>query len=111
MIPLALLLLLTWNYLVILGKDNRQCDTVVEDMLEDDKNGEKGFINKIYAIQEVCINVQHTTDEVASFGERIKNTFNWTVPFLSWLAIIALCEFTVILYFIPEIHCPCLGHR
>ncbi|XP_014652681.1 PREDICTED: multiple C2 and transmembrane domain-containing protein 1 isoform X4 [Ceratotherium simum simum] len=111
MVPLALLLLLTWNYfLMISGKDNRQHDTVVEDMLEDeeeeddkdDKDSEKkGFINKIYAIQEVCISVQNILDEVASFGERIKNTFNWTVPFLSWLAIVALCVFTVILYFIP----------
>ncbi|XP_057595075.1 multiple C2 and transmembrane domain-containing protein 1 isoform X1 [Hippopotamus amphibius kiboko] len=111
MIPLVLLLLLTWNYfLIISGKDNRQRDIVVEDMLEDeeeeddkdDKDSEKkGFINKIYAIQEVCISVQNILDEVASFGERIKNTFNWTVPFLSWLAIVALCAFTVILYFIP----------
>ncbi|XP_011944406.1 PREDICTED: multiple C2 and transmembrane domain-containing protein 1 isoform X6 [Cercocebus atys] len=111
MIPLVLLLLLTWNYfLIISGKDNRQRDTVVEDMLEDeeeeddkdDKDSEKkGFINKIYAIQEVCVSVQNILDEVASFGERIKNTFNWTVPFLSWLAIVALCVFTVILYCIP----------
>lgn len=111
MTPLVLLLLLTWNYfLIISGKDNRQRDTVVEDMLEDeeedddkdDKDSEKkGFINKIYAIQEVCVSVQNILDEVASFGERIKNTFNWTVPFLSWLAIVALCMFTVILYCIP----------
>lgn len=111
MIPMVLLLLLTWNYfLIISGKDNRQRDTVVEDMLEDeeeeddkdDKDSEKkGFINKIYAIQEVCISVQNILDEAASLGERIKNTFNWTVPFLSWLAIVALCVFTVILYFIP----------
>ncbi|KAM5169048.1 multiple C2 and transmembrane domain-containing protein 1 isoform 6-T6 [Callospermophilus lateralis] len=111
MIPLILLLLLTWNYfLIISGKDNRQRDTVVEDMLEDeeeeddkdDKDSEKkGFINKIYAIQEVCVSVQNILDEVASFGERIKNTFNWTVPFLSWLAIVALCVFTIILYFVP----------
>ncbi|XP_048667400.1 multiple C2 and transmembrane domain-containing protein 1 isoform X13 [Marmota marmota marmota] len=83
---------------------------VVEDMLEDeeeeddkdDKDSEKkGFINKIYAIQEVCVSVQNILDEVASFGERIKNTFNWTVPFLSWLAIVALCVFTIILYFVP----------
>ncbi|XP_045427706.1 multiple C2 and transmembrane domain-containing protein 1 isoform X12 [Pipistrellus kuhlii] len=111
MIPLVLLLLLTWNYfLIISGKENRQRDTVVEDMLEDeeeeddkdDKDSEKkGFINKIYAIQEVCISVQNILDEAASLGERIKNTFNWTVPFLSWLAIVALCVFTVVLYFIP----------
>ncbi|XP_052015540.1 multiple C2 and transmembrane domain-containing protein 1 isoform X3 [Apodemus sylvaticus] len=111
MIPLLLLSLLTWNYFLIAsGKDNRQRDTVVEDMLEDeeeeddrdDKDGEKkGFMNKIYAIQEVCVSVQNILDDVASLGERIKNTFNWTVPFLSWLAIVALCVFTTILYFIP----------
>ncbi|NXM05571.1 MCTP1 protein, partial [Tyrannus savana] len=111
MIPLALLLLLAWNYfLIVSGKDNRQHDTVVEDMLEDeeeeddrdDKEGEKkGFMNRLYAIQEVCVTVQNILDEIASFGERIKNTFNWTVPFLSWLAIVALSVFTVILYFIP----------
>ncbi|NWX47991.1 MCTP1 protein, partial [Steatornis caripensis] len=111
MIPLALLLLLAWNYfLIISGKDNRQHDTVVEDMLEDeeeeddrdDKDSEKkGFMNRLYAIQEVCVSVQNILDEVASFGERIKNTFNWTVPFLSWLAIVALSVFTIILYFVP----------
>uniref|UniRef100_A0A663NAU3 Multiple C2 and transmembrane domain-containing protein 1 n=1 Tax=Athene cunicularia TaxID=194338 RepID=A0A663NAU3_ATHCN len=111
MIPLALLLLLAWNYfLIVSGKDNRQHDTVVEDMLEDeeeeddrdDKDSEKkGFMDRLYAIQEVCVSVQNILDEVASFGERIKNTFNWTVPFLSWLAIVALSVFTIILYFIP----------
>ncbi|NXP37775.1 MCTP1 protein, partial [Leiothrix lutea] len=111
MIPLALLLLLAWNYfLIVSGKDNRQHNTVVEDMLEDeeeeddrdDKDSEKkGFMNRLYAIQEVCVTVQNILDEIASFGERIKNTFNWTVPFLSWLAIVALSVFTVILYFIP----------
>ncbi|NXJ67657.1 MCTP1 protein, partial [Rostratula benghalensis] len=111
MIPLALLLLLAWNYfLIISGKDNRQHDTVVEDMLEDeeeeddrdDKDSEKkGFMNRLYAIQEVCVSVQNILDEVASLGERIKNTFNWTVPFLSCLAIVALLVFTIILYFIP----------
>ncbi|KAI4570115.1 hypothetical protein MJT46_007409 [Ovis ammon polii x Ovis aries] len=72
-----------------------------QDLLPKKDSEKKGFINKIYAIQEVCISVQNILDEVASFGERIKNTFNWTVPFLSWLAIVALCAFTVILYFIP----------
>ncbi|XP_063820090.1 multiple C2 and transmembrane domain-containing protein 1 isoform X2 [Pseudophryne corroboree] len=111
MIPLALLLFLAWNYfLIISGKDNKTQDMVVEDMLEDedeendkdDKDSEKkGFMNKLYAIQEVCVSVQSVLDEVASIGERIKNMFNWTVPFLTWLAIIALCLLTAVLYFIP----------
>uniref|UniRef100_A0A7N8WLZ0 Multiple C2 domains, transmembrane 1a n=1 Tax=Mastacembelus armatus TaxID=205130 RepID=A0A7N8WLZ0_9TELE len=61
----------------------------------------KGFMNKLYAIQDVCISVQNALDEVASYGERIKNTFNWTVPFLSWLAIVSLGVATIIIYFIP----------
>ncbi|XP_019221563.1 multiple C2 and transmembrane domain-containing protein 1 isoform X2 [Oreochromis niloticus] len=144
MIPLALLLPLAWNYILIAsGKDTRQDVEAVEDLLEDededfdkddkdpkpgpwedsrDKNHiledmlaswhfewiramvdseRKGFMNKLYAIQDVCISVQNALDEVASYGERIKNTFNWTVPFLSWLAIVALGVATIILYFIP----------
>uniref|UniRef100_A0A3P8WCI0 Multiple C2 and transmembrane domain containing 1 n=1 Tax=Cynoglossus semilaevis TaxID=244447 RepID=A0A3P8WCI0_CYNSE len=110
MIPLALLLPLVWNYILIAsGKDTRQ-DVVMEDLLQDedeefdkdDKDSErKGFMNKLYAIQDVCISVQNALDEVASYGERIKNTFNWTVPFLSWLAILALGVATTIIYFIP----------
>ncbi|XP_060738690.1 multiple C2 and transmembrane domain-containing protein 1 isoform X2 [Tachysurus vachellii] len=112
MIPLALLLLLAWNYVLIAsGKDNRQGDVqAVEDLLEDededidrdDKDSErKGFMNKLYAIQAVCISVQSALDEVASYSERIKNTFNWTVPFLSWLAIVALFVAMLMVYFIP----------
>ncbi|KAM4577904.1 multiple C2 and transmembrane domain-containing protein 1 isoform 7-T7 [Fundulus diaphanus] len=144
MIPLALLLPLAWNYILIAsGKDTRQDVQAVEDLLEDededfdkddkdpkqgpwedshDKNHiledilaswhfewirvmvdseRKGFVNKLYAIQDVCISVQNALDEVASYGERIKNTFNWTVPFLSWLAIVAFVVATVVIYFIP----------
>ncbi|XP_058631019.1 multiple C2 and transmembrane domain-containing protein 1 isoform X5 [Onychostoma macrolepis] len=112
MVPLVLLMPLAWNYILIAsGKDTRQGDVqAVEDLLEDeeedfdrdDKDSErKGFMNKLYAIQDVCISVQNALDEVASYGERIKNTFNWTVPFLSWLAIVALCAATLVVYFIP----------
>ncbi|XP_048045140.1 multiple C2 and transmembrane domain-containing protein 1-like isoform X3 [Megalobrama amblycephala] len=112
MVPLVLLMLLAWNYILIAsGKDTRQGDVqAVEDLLEDeeedfdrdDKDSErKGFMNKLYAIQDVCISVQNALDEVASYGERIKNTFNWTVPFLSWLAIVALCAATLVVYYIP----------
>uniref|UniRef100_A0A8K9VFR1 Multiple C2 and transmembrane domain containing 1 n=1 Tax=Oncorhynchus mykiss TaxID=8022 RepID=A0A8K9VFR1_ONCMY len=104
MIPLALLLPLAWNYILVAsGKDTRQ-DVVsvpVEVSLRRSDPERKGFINKLYAIQDVCISVQNALDEVASYGERIKNTFNWTVPFLSWLAIVALCVATVLIYYIP----------
>ncbi|XP_062409675.1 multiple C2 and transmembrane domain-containing protein 1 isoform X2 [Sardina pilchardus] len=112
MIPLSLLLLLAWNYFLLAsGKKSRDGDVeAVEDFLQneeeefdrDDKDSEKkGFMDKLYAIQDVCVSVQTALDEVASYGERIKNTFNWTVPFLSWLAIAALSVAMVIIYFIP----------
>ncbi|KAG7277806.1 hypothetical protein CRUP_026107, partial [Coryphaenoides rupestris] len=41
----------------------------------------KGFMDKLYAIQDV--------------------TVNWTVPFLSWLAVTALCVAMALLYFLP----------
>uniref|UniRef100_A0A8C7CDP7 Multiple C2 and transmembrane domain containing 1 n=1 Tax=Oncorhynchus kisutch TaxID=8019 RepID=A0A8C7CDP7_ONCKI len=103
MIPLVLLLPLAWNYILISsGKDTRQDVVSVPVIVYVSHDPErKGFINKLYAIQDVCISVQNALDEVASYGERIKNTFNWTVPFLSWLAIVALCVATVLIYYIP----------
>ncbi|XP_055087906.1 multiple C2 and transmembrane domain-containing protein 1 isoform X1 [Periophthalmus magnuspinnatus] len=108
MLPFALLLLLIWNYFFSLSRD--PSDASVEAMFEwedeeedkDDKESEpKGFMDKLYAIQDVFISVQNALDEVASFEERVKNTINWTVPFLSWLAITALCFATILLYLIP----------
>ncbi|XP_049460210.1 multiple C2 and transmembrane domain-containing protein 1 isoform X2 [Epinephelus fuscoguttatus] len=108
MLPLALLLLLVWNYFFSSSRDTT--DMSMEAMFEweddeedkEDKESEhRGFIDKLYAIQDVFISVQSALDEVASYGERIKNTVNWTVPFLSWLAIAALCSATVLLYLIP----------
>uniref|UniRef100_A0A3Q4GI04 Multiple C2 domains, transmembrane 1b n=1 Tax=Neolamprologus brichardi TaxID=32507 RepID=A0A3Q4GI04_NEOBR len=108
MLPLALLLLLVWNYFFCSSRD--AADVSMDGMFEwevdeDDKEEKdsepKGFMDKLYAIQDVFISVQNALDEVASFGERVKNTFNWTVPFLSWLAITALCLATFLLYLIP----------
>ncbi|XP_076613438.1 multiple C2 and transmembrane domain-containing protein 1 isoform X3 [Chaetodon auriga] len=108
MLPLALLLLLVWNY--FFSSSRETAETSMEAMFEwedeeedkDDKESEhRGFMDKLYAIQDVFISVQSALDEVASHGERIKNTVNWTVPFLSWLAITALCSATVLLYLIP----------
>nr|XP_020449988.1 multiple C2 and transmembrane domain-containing protein 1 isoform X4 [Monopterus albus] len=94
------------------GPWEESCDNshILEDMLASWRfewirtmvdSEKKSFMNKLYAIQDVCISVQNALDDVASYGERIKNTFNWTVPFLSWLAIVALGVATVIMYFIP----------
>ncbi|XP_026130165.1 multiple C2 and transmembrane domain-containing protein 1-like isoform X2 [Carassius auratus] len=111
MVPLSLLLLLAWNYFLLAsGKESREGNVVIEDLLEDvdeeydkdDKDsGKKGLFDKFYAVQDVIITVQNVLDEVACFGERVKNTFNWSVPFLSWLAITVLCAGATLIYFIP----------
>ncbi|XP_050928692.1 multiple C2 and transmembrane domain-containing protein 1 isoform X2 [Lates calcarifer] len=108
MLPLGLLLLLVWNYFFCSSRET--ADMSMEAMFEwedeeedkEDKDSEhKGFMDKLYAIQDVFISVQSALDEVASYGERIKNTVNWTVPFLSWLSITALCLATFLLYLVP----------
>ncbi|XP_067290189.1 multiple C2 and transmembrane domain-containing protein 1 isoform X2 [Pseudorasbora parva] len=112
MVPLSLLLLLTWNYFLLAsGKEPREGSVqAMEDLLEDvdeeydkdDKDSEKkGFLDKFYAVQDVILTVQNALDEVACLGERVKNTFNWSVPFLSWLAITVLCAGATLIYFIP----------
>ncbi|XP_074547188.1 multiple C2 and transmembrane domain-containing protein 1 isoform X2 [Halichoeres trimaculatus] len=108
MLPLGLLLLLVWNYFFSSSRDTADMSMEAmfeweedEDDKEDKESEHKGFMNKLYAIQDVFISVQSALDEVASYGERIKNTVNWTVPFLSCLAITALCLATVLLYLIP----------
>ncbi|KFQ36778.1 Multiple C2 and transmembrane domain-containing protein 2, partial [Merops nubicus] len=111
MVPLALLVLFAYNFtLVTTGKVNNTQDAQAskelmgldEDEDEDDKESEKkGLIDRIHMVQEIIIAVQSILEEIASFGERIKNTFNWTVPFLSVLACLVLAAATVILYFIP----------
>ncbi|XP_059951077.1 multiple C2 and transmembrane domain-containing protein 2 isoform X3 [Mesoplodon densirostris] len=75
---------------------------VDEEEDEDDKESEKkGLIERIYMVQDIVSTVQNILEEIASFGERIKNTFNWTVPFLSFLACLILAVATITLYFIP----------
>ncbi|XP_077099709.1 multiple C2 and transmembrane domain-containing protein 1 [Siphateles boraxobius] len=112
MVPLSLLLLLTWNYFRLTsGMEPREGSVqAMEDLLEDvdeeydkdDKDSEKkSFLDKFYAVQDVIVTVQNALDEVACVGERVKNTFNWSVPFLSWLAITVLCAVATLIYFIP----------
>ncbi|KAJ7999370.1 hypothetical protein DPEC_G00193690 [Dallia pectoralis] len=105
MLPLCLVLLISWNYLQIAsGRANQDLDNMYlgDEDDEDEKDSEKrGLMEKIHMVQETVITVQNLLEEIASFGERIKNTFNWSVPFLSNLAFLLLVTATVITYFIP----------
>ncbi|XP_031668752.1 multiple C2 and transmembrane domain-containing protein 2 isoform X1 [Oncorhynchus kisutch] len=105
MLPLCLVLLITWNYLQIAsGRANQDLDNMDlgDEDDEDEKESEKrGLMEKIHMVQETVITVQNLLEEIACFGERIKNTFNWSVPFLSNLAFLILVTVTVVTYFIP----------
>uniref|UniRef100_A0A3Q0T2W4 Multiple C2 domains, transmembrane 2a n=1 Tax=Amphilophus citrinellus TaxID=61819 RepID=A0A3Q0T2W4_AMPCI len=93
MLPLFLLLLIGWNYFQLTtGKANNSQDL---------EPGKKGFMDKIHMVQEVVLAVQNVLGEIANIGERIKNIFNWSVPFLSFLACLVLFVAAALLYFIP----------
>ncbi|KAK7170873.1 hypothetical protein R3I94_000929 [Phoxinus phoxinus] len=105
MLPMFMVVLIIWNYLQIASERvTRDLDTMElnEEEDEDEKESErKGLMEKIHMVQEIVITVQNLLEEIACFGERIKNTFNWSVPFLSNLAFLVLIMATVITYFIP----------
>uniref|UniRef100_A0A671KBQ6 Multiple C2 domains, transmembrane 2a n=1 Tax=Sinocyclocheilus anshuiensis TaxID=1608454 RepID=A0A671KBQ6_9TELE len=95
MLPLFLLLLIGWNYFHITpGMASYSQDLVSE-------SEKKGLMEKIHMIQEIVLTVQNTLDEVACIGESVKNTFNWSVPFLSFLACLVLFLVTAALYYVP----------
>ncbi|XP_053720837.1 multiple C2 and transmembrane domain-containing protein 2-like isoform X3 [Synchiropus splendidus] len=103
MLPLFLVLLISWNYLQI--RSGRVCQDLdnldLEEEEEDDEkeSEKKGLMEKIYMVQDVIITLQNLLDDIACVGERIKNTFNWSVPFLSCLALLVFMVATVITYY------------
>ncbi|RVE74901.1 hypothetical protein OJAV_G00026400 [Oryzias javanicus] len=105
MLPLSLVLLLLWNYFRVrsgrVTEDLESIDLADEEDDDDKESEKKGLIDKIYMIQDTILMLQNLLDEIASFGERIKNTFNWSVPFLSGLALLIFTMGTVLLFFIP----------
>ncbi|XP_026220935.1 multiple C2 and transmembrane domain-containing protein 2 isoform X2 [Anabas testudineus] len=107
MLPLFLLLLIGWNYFQLnAGKANSNQDLVNismgDDEEEDEKEaGKKGLMDKIHMVQEVVLAVQNALEEIANIGERVKNIFNWSVPFLTVLACLVLFVSTALLYFFP----------
>ncbi|CAF3475717.1 unnamed protein product [Rotaria sp. Silwood1] len=120
MLPCALLLIFLWNAVVqyrrgLLGKPFAtlgdeivsaaiQPGVVDEDAIENDvgsKEPKKSLLGVIHGIQDTVLEIQGYVDDVASTLERIKNVFNFTVPWLSILAIVVLTIVSIIVYHIP----------
>ncbi|OAD52398.1 Multiple C2 and transmembrane domain-containing protein 1, partial [Eufriesea mexicana] len=66
-----------------------------------DKEEKKSLKERLQAIQEVTQTVQNSIGYIASLCERVKNLFNFTVPYLSYLAVILTILGIAVLYFIP----------
>ena len=64
------------------------------------KDGEEkvGLKEKMQQMQEITLMVQNILGMVAHIMESIGNVFNFSVPFLSWLAFIVIIVVTMILY-------------
>ncbi|XP_042340112.1 multiple C2 and transmembrane domain-containing protein 2-like isoform X2 [Plectropomus leopardus] len=105
MLPFSLVLLISWNYLQIRsGRVSHDLDNMdlADEEEDDEKESEKkGLMEKIHMVQDIIITLQNLLEEIASFGERIKNTFNWSVPFLSGLAFLVFVIATLLTYYIP----------
>ncbi|RWS28324.1 multiple C2 and transmembrane domain-containing protein 1-like protein [Leptotrombidium deliense] len=102
MVPIILLLIFLKNYLWV------SCFTYFNNSAKEDEvclqyfhEEKKTLKEKFQTVQEVTAMVQNVLGEIASLGERVKNTFDFSVPFLSFLAIFCLCLGTFVLYHIP----------
>ncbi|KAM3625503.1 uncharacterized protein V6R79_013103 [Siganus canaliculatus] len=105
MLPFFLVLLISWNYLQIrsgrISQDVDNMDVGDEDEDDEKESERRGLMEKIHMVQEIIVTLQNLLDEIACFGERIKNTFNWSVPFLSGLAFLVFTVATILTYYIP----------
>lgn len=111
MAPLALLIIFfayyVWNHLssyfgASSSEENRMdLSFDADDEEEKETEEKKGLMERFQGVSEVSATVQATLGMIASYMERVKNSFNFSVPFLSWLAVFVLTIVTLILYFIP----------
>ncbi|XP_068586449.1 multiple C2 and transmembrane domain-containing protein 2-like isoform X2 [Cebidichthys violaceus] len=105
MLPFFLVLLISWNYFQIrsgrVSQDVDNMDLGDEDEDDEKESERRGLMEKIHMVQDTIITLQTLLDEIACFGERIKNTFNWSVPFLSSLAFLIFVIATLLTYYVP----------
>ncbi|KAF2892234.1 hypothetical protein ILUMI_13938, partial [Ignelater luminosus] len=109
MVPAAGLLIFLKQYIVrsLAGPNAVPWDEIADSDLDEDedddkdKEEKKSLKERLQAIQEVTQSVQNTIGRLATLGEGVKNTFNFTVPYLSWIAVGLLVGAGLVLYFVP----------
>ncbi|XP_034654013.1 multiple C2 and transmembrane domain-containing protein isoform X1 [Drosophila subobscura] len=107
-VPLVLLLIILKKWLIrmITGTTDPSAghyDYEYDEDDEDDKEKEekKSIKERLQAIQEVSQTVQNTIGYLASLAESTINTFNFSVPELTWLAVVLLLGAILVLHFVP----------
>ncbi|XP_064543948.1 multiple C2 and transmembrane domain-containing protein isoform X2 [Drosophila montana] len=107
-VPLVLLLIILKKWLIrlITGTTDANAghyDYEYDEDDDDDKEKEekKSIKERLQAIQEVSQTVQNTIGYLASLGESTINTFNFSVPELTWLAVVLLLSAIFVLHFVP----------
>ncbi|KAM8714168.1 hypothetical protein ACLKA7_014330 [Drosophila subpalustris] len=107
-VPLVLLLIILKKWLIrlITGTTDATAghyDYEYDEDDDDDKEKEekKSIKERLQAIQEVSQTVQNTIGYLASLAESTINTFNFSVPELTWLAVVLLLGAIFVLHFVP----------
>uniref|UniRef100_A0AC35FVE0 C2 domain-containing protein n=1 Tax=Panagrolaimus sp. PS1159 TaxID=55785 RepID=A0AC35FVE0_9BILA len=72
-----------------------------DEMINEQNEKSISFMNRFQAIQDILQMINLQLDFIASLLERFRNTFNFTIPYLSYLAIVVLCIAAIVLYLIP----------
>merc|ERR1712106_1179545 len=92
-------------FLSVTGGWNTDYDEEEEEEESGDVKGEEGekksLKEKMQAIQEIALLIQGHLGFLAHVLESVKNFFNFSVPFLSWLAFVVVFIITIVLYFVP----------
>ncbi|XP_026732354.1 multiple C2 and transmembrane domain-containing protein-like isoform X2 [Trichoplusia ni] len=107
MVPLLLLIPFVWyrppKYFLLSWKDYLLRRSGSQDDGKKEKVEEKKetLRQKINSLQEMVQSVQNFLGKFANLGESIKNLFNFTVPFLSLLAIFLILVVGLVMFLIP----------
>ncbi|KAI5634767.1 c2 domain-containing protein [Phthorimaea operculella] len=108
MLPLVLLLPFLYNWSQYKSCNNTAVvlynTSMDDDSFEDDTEAHKDpktIKTRIHGLQDFTFTIKDSIDYICSVLERIKNLTTFTMPYLSYLAMLVLVGASVVLYFIP----------
>ncbi|XP_068618547.1 multiple C2 and transmembrane domain-containing protein-like [Battus philenor] len=107
MLPLLLLIPFAWykpsNNPMFNVRRRLQHVSIEHDDTSKQEKEEKNLTlrQKINSLQDMVQTVQNVIGKFASLGESVKNLFNFSVPFVSCLAIFLILLITMVMYLVP----------